>query len=289
MSLGLRARIVLIATGAMSFALSAIIAVSGYSFHKEYTRSLQSRSVAIATSLEVQLQRLLQLGLPLANLIGFEEQCLEVVRAYPGIGYAMVVAPDGSVLFHSDGAARGHKLTDPRLLAALRSESSAIARFSLVGQEHHGAVVPVRDARGELQAGVVVDYPAELTTRKAIGMAASNLGVGLLFLGIGTIALVIALSALVTNPLAKLIDTLQEIRHATTDLSRRAAVTAKGDIGRLADAFNGLMDELQSTTVSKSELERALQCCGTPRNAIAASSRPHPAPSSWTAGAGSSS
>ncbi len=257
MSLGLKTRIVLIASGAMTLALGAITAVSGHTFHQEYKAALQSRSLAIATSLEVQLQRVLQLGLALEELIGFEEQCQEAVRSYEGIEHAMVIGPNDTVLFHSEARRRGQRIEDPGLLAALRSPEATTVAFSSGGREAYGAVVPILDVRGARQASVVVVFPASVVAAKARQMAISDLGVALFFVALGMIALVAALSALVTHPLAKLIDRLNEMRHGT-DLSRRLAVSATGDIGRLAGAFNGLLEELQRTTVSKEELEKAM-------------------------------
>ncbi|HYD43175.1 MAG TPA: ATP-binding protein [Anaeromyxobacter sp.] len=257
MSLGIKTRIVLVASGAMTLALGAITAVSGRTFHEEYKAALQSRSLAIATSLEVQLQRVLQLGLALEELIGFEEQCQEAVRAYEGIEHAMVIGRSDTVLFHSDARRRGQRIEDPGLLAALRSQRPTTVAFVSDGRAAYGAVAPILDFRGARQASVVVVVPASVVAAKARQMAISDLGVALLFVALGMIALVAALSALVTHPLAKLIHRLNEMRHGT-DLSRRLAVPATGDIGRLAGAFNGLLEELQRTTVSKEELERAM-------------------------------
>ena len=257
MSLGLKTRIVLIASGAMTLALGAITAVSGHTFHEEYKAALQSRSLAIATSLEVQLQRVLQLGLDLEDLIGFEEQCQEAVRAYEGIEHAMVIGRDDTILFHSEAGRRGQRVEDPGMLDALRSPRPTTVAFSSGGRAAYGAVAPILDVRGERQASVVVVFPASVVAAKARQMVISDLGAALLFVALGMIALVAALSAMVTHPLAKLIDRLNEMRHGT-DLSRRLAVPATGDIGRLAGAFNGLLEELQSTTVSKEELEKAM-------------------------------
>ena len=113
MTFGLKKRIVLIAAGAMFFAAGSIIAVSGYTFTREYTSALESRSLAIATGLKMQLERVLHLGIPLENLIGFEEQTLEAVKAYEGIDYTMVIAPDGRILFHSDPARMGTIVAEP--------------------------------------------------------------------------------------------------------------------------------------------------------------------------------
>ncbi|MBI2311404.1 MAG: EAL domain-containing protein [Betaproteobacteria bacterium] len=260
MTLGLRAKILLIATGALLVSMGAVIAVSNYVFNREYTSALQSRSAAIATGLKVQLERVLQLGIPLDNLIGFEEQLAEAVTAYQGIDYAMVAAPDGRILFHSEAGRQGRIVDEPEVLDAVRSGKQATVphRSPSTGHRDYGVIVPVTDLQGAHLASVVVDFPAGIITGKAAAMAAFNLGAGAVFLVGGVIALVVGLSLFVTSPLTRLIGAIESIRRDTADLSHRIQVSSRDEIGRLARAFNSLMEDLQATTVSKTELEKAM-------------------------------
>jgi PAS domain S-box-containing protein len=118
--------------------------------------------------------------------------------------------------------------------------------------------VPVLDLQGGHRATVLVTFPAALVEGKARRQALSVLGVGLLVLVLGTAALVAALSVSLTRPLARLIQRLQEMRGGS-DLSRRVALPAGGDLRQLAEAFNGLLGDLQETTVSRGELAEAMR------------------------------
>lgn len=77
MSLSLKTRIVLIAGGWMLFSAGSFITISGYLCTHECTTPLESRSLAIATVLKMQLERVLKPGIPLDNLIAIEEQIQE--------------------------------------------------------------------------------------------------------------------------------------------------------------------------------------------------------------------
>lgn len=258
MKLSLQTRVVVIATVAMLVAVSSILVASGYVFVREHTVALTSRSVAIATSLRVQMERLLQYGIPIENLIGFDAQCQEAVEAYPGIDFAMVVDNNGTVLFHNEARNRGHRLAAPALLELVESGEQGVALYTRNGIENYAAVVPVAGPEGLLKAAIIVGFPSSLVASKARGMLGIGVGIGIIFMALGAMALVVALSALVTRPLTRLITSLDEIRHSATDLTRRVSVTTNGEIQRLARTFNGLMEDLQSTTVSKAELENAL-------------------------------
>ena len=244
---GLRERITVIAIGAMLVAITSIVLVSSYLFSREYAGALQARSVAIATSLKVQLERLFQLDLRLEDFVGFDEQCREVVQAYGGIEYAMVVAPDGVILFHNDPAKRGQRLANNTLTILGHRAPQSVIEDERGREKSYVTIVPVINPSGEHQASVVVGFPAAQVTGKSRQMMLITLGVGFVFLLTGICGLVAVLSALVTNPLGRLITTVGEIRRDASDLSRRVKVETTGDIERLAVAFNEMMQELQST------------------------------------------
>jgi len=104
--LGLRGRIVFIASAVVALAVVAVTLAAGLDLADDYQRALDQRSLAIAKSLRIQLDRLLQYGIKIEDLAGFEEQCEETVKAYDGIGAAFVAAPDGAILFPRRRASR---------------------------------------------------------------------------------------------------------------------------------------------------------------------------------------
>lgn len=258
MKLNLRGKILLIATAVMLCVIWAVIVTSNLLSAREYEDALHSRSLAIGKSLTIQFERLLQLGLGVDDIIGFEEQCREVVQTYPGIDLAMVIGPDGRILFHSDSNFNG-TLPDSSFLDSLRTGADAIATRSSGGAIHHNIVIPARTPQGEHVASVIVGFPAELISEKLDRMLWSGLGVALLVMLTGIAMLYAALARFVTRPLGSLTATVSRLREAPLDLTRRTSVDSGDELGELGSAFNGLMDELQNTTVSKAELERALQ------------------------------
>jgi len=252
-------RITLLASGATLAALVSLSVWSSHRFGQEYGTALESRSLAIATSLAVQVQRLLGLGLRLEELVGFEEQCQEAVAAYGGIEQAMVVDPGGTILFHNAPDQRGRRVVAPELLAAVeRDRQGAVAYREPDGRTARAAAVPILDPRGAHQATVLVVFPAALVEGKARRMALSTLGVGLLVLALGAAALVAALSASLTKPLARFIQSVERM-HGDADPSRRLTLPPGGDLRRLGDAFNRLLADLQETTVSRAELAQAMR------------------------------
>ena len=99
MVLSLRIKITLITITILFFAIGTNTLISSYIFTTEYSKALQSKTLLTGETLETQLERLLDLGIPLNQLVGFEDQCQQIVERYPDISYAMVIDIDGKIIF----------------------------------------------------------------------------------------------------------------------------------------------------------------------------------------------
>lgn len=253
-NLNLRGKILAIATAVILFAVGAVVATSTSLASGEYENALQSRSLAIGKSLSIQLERLLQFGIPIGDIIGFEGQCQEVVRTYSGIDLALVVDLQGKVLFSSDKAPP----VGNRLLEAVKTGVERIINYPLMDVDRYNAIIPVRTPDGQHVASVIVSFPKELITDQITDMLLSDLLVAVLVLAVGLLVLYSALITYVTRPLSSLISTVVSLRAAPHDLGRRTSINSSDELGQLSRAFNSLMDELQHTTVSKGELESAM-------------------------------
>lgn len=257
MKLGLRGKILLIATGVMLAGITAGLISSAYFFNHLYVASLQSRSIAIAQGVRLQMDRILQLGIQMDNLVGFEKQCIAVVESYEGIAFAMVVNREGKILFHSDVTRQGHALASPELRAASLSKVDLTTEYKLENIHGYSASVPIFATDGEHLGSVMVGVSAKVIDSKLMPMYQNLMLVGLLALVCGAGIILIALSHFITRPLRIFVDSLRHLRNHTTDLSQRVIWASADELGDLAQAFNRLMSTLQEATVSKSSLNEA--------------------------------
>jgi PAS domain S-box-containing protein len=171
----------------------------------------------------------------------------------------MVVGSDDVVRFHSEPGRHGTRIVDPALLAALAATKAATVGYSFDGMDGYAAVVPLASLDGARLGNVVVGVSARVIDEKLRQMQVGRAGVGLLAVLAGFAAFVFVLSRFVTRPLAVLIESIEQLRADTTDLSRRVPLDSDDEIGTLARAFNGLMQSLQETTVTKSQLATAYE------------------------------
>jgi PAS domain S-box-containing protein len=255
MKLNLRAKILLIAVGVTMVGMAIVFSASSQLISRSYISALQSRSVAIGQGLKLQLDRIQMLGISVDNLAGFEKQCREVVDTYDGIEFAAVVGRDGTILFHSDPSRHGSRLTEDAILKLLAGNSPAAGVYT--AGDRYGAVVPIRSSDGAALGGAVVGVSPGAVAERLREVQNSRLAIGLAALFVGAILVIAAVSLFVTRPLRTLIGSIERIRANPTDLSQRVALQSGDEIGTLSVAFNGLMQNLQDTTVSRSSLEEA--------------------------------
>ena len=255
----LLAKILLIAASITLIGVVVIYSVSSILFTQTYVAALQSRSLAVAQGLQIQLDRIQSLGIRLDDLAGFEKQCRDVVDSFDGVEFAMVVGSDDVVRFHSESGRHGTRIVDPDLLAALAGTKAATVGYSFDGMEGYAAVVPLVSLDGARLGNVVVGVSAQVIDEKLRQMQIGRAGVGLLAVLAGFAVFVFVLSRFVNRPLAVLIESIEQLRADTTDLSRRVPLDSNDEIGTLARAFNGLMQSLQETTVTKSQLATAYE------------------------------
>jgi PAS domain S-box-containing protein len=255
----LLAKILLIAASITLIGMVAIYLASSILFTQTYVAALQSRSLAIAQGLQIQLDRIQSLGIRLDDLAGFDKHCRDVVDSFDGVEFAMVVGSDDVVRFHSEPGRHGTRIVDPALLAALAATKAATVGYSFDGMDGYAAVVPLASLDGARLGNVVVGVSARVIDEKLRQMQVGRAGVGLLAVLAGFAAFVFVLSRFVTRPLAVLIESIEQLRADTTDLSRRVPLDSDDEIGTLARAFNGLMQSLQETTVTKSQLATAYE------------------------------
>ena len=245
MSFGLRARIVLIAGAIVALAVAAITAASAIDMRDDFARVLESRSLAVAKSLRIQLERVMQFGIRLDDLSGFEEQLQEAVRNYEGVSHAFVAAADGRVLFTTRADGGLDRVQNPKILIPATSGEDLVIASTFQGIDYQMVVTPVLDRSGTAVAVVAVGLPASVVDSQMRHLMASSGAIGLAVLAAGIALLLAALSKFVTRPLGRLTAAVDRIRKGAAVSSVRVKGGGPGEIGVLIDGFNRMMDQIE--------------------------------------------
>jgi signal transduction histidine kinase/DNA-binding response OmpR family regulator len=243
--LGLKARVVLIVSGVMLVATGALMTSAGYIFDREYRTALESRSLAIGKGVKIQLERVLQFGIALESLSGFDKQCREAAQAYEGISAVLVADREGRILFHSDAQRVGERLTDPGVLKVLARGDPAGASVHQAQAESYSAVSPAHGPGAVHVANIVVQFPAATIRAKSVELIRYGAAAAALVLVVGLCVLHGALSAFVTRPLQSLITAIERIRADGTDYSLRVPPHGANELGRLIMTFNRMLAQIE--------------------------------------------
>lgn len=242
MRLGIRGKAIAIPTAILLAAVAANAFVSAARFREEYSQALKSRVVVIGHNLRLQMERLFQLGIDLHAIEGYDEQCREVLRLHPDLSYAMIVEPTGKVLFHSDPAKRG--TTVALAVQAADGAGELPATDDSRPNACYGIHVPIASPSGEVQAHAVIGFPRSLIDAKVHRITLWSIGVAVLLVMLAVALLWLSLSSSVTRPLSMLLDAIEQIR-SSGHLGSRVHVSSSDEIGRLAMAFNGMVESIR--------------------------------------------
>ncbi|MBW2984317.1 HAMP domain-containing protein [Candidatus Woesearchaeota archaeon] len=246
MRFGIKTKIVLITIAILFFAIGANTAVNSRIFAREYSNTLQLKVFAIGESLKFQLDKLLRLGIPVENLVGFDEQCQDIVSNYEEISYASVIDSDGEILFHNDPSQHGRMITGFAALDAVKNARNTIQVNPLNGENYYDIFIPVFETSGRHAATVRVGFPQGYINQKTRKLFIYSAWVAFISFTLAIILLVSALSTIVTKPLMGLLTIVQGIGKSGS-LTTKISLHRDDELGQLASAFNQMLGELKKS------------------------------------------
>jgi PAS domain S-box-containing protein len=247
MASSVRAKIILLTVTILIIAVVAVTAASSYVFSRVYSRALLSQGVVLAHSLKQQLERLLRLGIAIDELVGFEKQCQEIVSQNEGIVSAMVLNPEGRILFHSDPSQHVLTLTDRQTQKTLKDGREYVETSLEANDRDYDIFVPVFDRHSEYVAMIRVSFPARVVGEKTKTILGYSLIIAGVCLLLAVTSLVGALSILVNRPLARLMEAIAGIRNTGTNTYQHVQISSPDEFGQVGLAFNEMIDDLNQT------------------------------------------
>ncbi len=247
MAIGIRKKVIFISVAVLFLALAATSTVSSIFFMREYSAALKSRAFMVGSILKYQLEKLLKYDIPLNELVGFDEQCQEIINNYGDITYAMIVDLNGRILFHNNPQKRGEMLIYKNIQEILQDKKEELQQYNGNGEKFYNFIIPVHGLNNAPIAAVIIGFPASLITHKTAQMVAYSVGVAIIFLTVGGLSLIILLRLWVTNPLGQLLQAIMAIRSSGTDSTQLLTIRSKDEFGDLGRAFNEMILQLQES------------------------------------------
>ncbi len=252
MTLNIRAKIVIISIAILLISNLTITIVHSIVFSNEYSDLLESETDIIGQTLNSQLKKLLELNIPVNELVGFEKQCLELVVNNNIISYAMVISPEGKILFHNNPQQHGQIISKPTLLNSIKTKKKHLLTTFMNNEQFHDLLLPVIGKHGEHHAAIRIGFSSSIISEKLMVMVKYTILITFASIIMGICLLVYPLNLLVVKPLRNLIKDIKDISLKGSLDVQVIKINSKDEVGQLAGSFNQMITDLQKTTVSTS-------------------------------------
>jgi PAS domain S-box-containing protein len=247
MTIGIRKKVILASVAILFLALAATTTVSSVFFMRVHSATLKSRAFLVGSILKYQLEKLLKYDIPLHDLVGFNEQCEEIIENYGDISFALVTDLQGTILFHNDSLKHREKINSANILKVLAEEKENLRQYSEKTGNAYNFMIPVLGVNNTPVAAIIIGFPASLISHMVVKMVIYSVGMALIVLTLGGLSLVLLLRLWVTNPLGQLLKALMDIRAGGTESAELVAIRAKDEFGDLGRAFNEMVLQLKES------------------------------------------
>lgn len=241
--------------------LISTIAASGFSgsmFVSQYSSALKDKILVIGQDLKLQLEHILALEIPLESVMGFGEQCQQVIDKHPDLSFACIVALDGQILFHNDSALEGNHLRFPFLLKALKKNMEQVVAYQDANQKNYGFIIPLEDTGGKQVGAVVLSLPEKGITGKVFWVTVYAVLISFFISLLSLLLIFYFLRLWITHPLEQLHRATREIKAKGIESFHKIDIITGDEMGELAASFNSMATELKKTTVSKDYLDNII-------------------------------
>lgn len=247
MNIGIQKKVILISVAILFITLAANTIVNSIFFMREYSSALKSKTFLIGSILKYQLEKLLKYDIPLDQLIGFDEQCQEVISNYGDLTYAMVVDLNGKILFHNNPLRHGEMVKFINIPKLLDANKEVLQQYNENGNNYYNFIIPVLGLSRAPIAAVIIGFPASLISHKTAQMVGYSALVAVIFLTLGGITQIILLRVWVTTPLAQLLKAIMDIQSSGTDRAQLVTIRSRDEFGELGQAFNKMVLQLKES------------------------------------------
>jgi len=240
-SLRTRSLLTVLLTLSIVLGLNTLILSMGFvSYQKD---SLENKTRLIGEHLRDQLNRTINLGLPLEAIEGVNESCREVIDQNREIGYCMVVDTGGRVLYHNDPLVDGLFLKDPASVKAASAREWKVQDRQESGESYYDVTIPIINPDRRLLGSIRLGLKYDAVASQIYPLLWTSALVAIVTFILASIAVTYLVKRNIIAPITDLSDSATLI--AEGDLSRRLDITSQDELGQLADSFNTMAESLE--------------------------------------------
>ena len=255
--MSIRTKLLVVVVGFLFLAVLANTVVSERVFKKHYADSIQTNALTIGRSLELELERLLRLGIALTELSGFDQQCENLRQKHPAVAYVLVQDLQGRLLFSSIA-----QHLDAQALAASFPSASARTETRLsevAGRSFHEAVLEVRDTLDVPVGHIRIGIPQSNVQAKLDKLALISALAAVVVVMVAGAVLAFILRPVLTYRLEKLAGAMRLFTDGGLSAAPRLTDKGEDELAELSTAFNQMISQLKQAHTRSEADARALE------------------------------
>jgi PAS domain S-box-containing protein len=247
MNLTLRAKVLFMSVAILCIAIGANTLFSSILFREAYSEALKEKAFVIGERLQSELEELLTSGMPIDQIRGFDVQCRELVTQYSHISYAMVVDPNGKILFHDTPSQDHQVISDLNILRGIESQENTSRVYSEKEEAFYDLTIPVFSLNGDHVAAVRVGFPMGMISQRTGSLIIRSVGFALVLFGLGILFLIIFTNFWVAGPLVKLLALIQDTGEQTKDFIQSVEMNSDDELGQVTRTFQQMKLEIKES------------------------------------------
>ena len=237
--MNLQKKAILIVAGILFFIIGINTAVLTIVAFNKYKLAILSKTTAIGESMQRELSKVLNLGVPLESFEGLNEKLAELISRDNTIGYAMVVNTTGNILFHNDKNSIGNELKDKASLEAVSSDKMLIQKTD----SFYDLSFPLLNAEDKRVGTLRIGLKLKVINTQLYELLSWALKISLLCFLLSLVLVYFSISKFIIQPIM----TMERVadRIASGDLTYVIEVKSQDEIASLGNAINTMTVNLK--------------------------------------------
>ena len=238
----LEKRIILFSFIILFLSMFANTAMDVAVFRKHYIKGITLRAEGLGMSLASSLEKILALGISMADVSGLSGKCSEVIHSDPEMSYCRIIAPNGTILFSSDPDPGGAASN-----GSFRYGATPPGHPRLVDTPsglYYDTALPVKSYDGSQAATVHIGFSRQAVDSKVHEVVIRSIAVFLLFLTVSFALVVIFIRRDIVAPVSALLKGI--IRIGAGDFKRPVTELRVREFDELGARINDMATALDS-------------------------------------------
>ncbi len=212
---------------------------------KDYTKEIQLRSETIGSSLKASIEKILALGISIADINGITEKCQESIQSDPDMSYCIITDTKGNILFSYNKPSFSPALTSDQFRIQYNNINKEISTkvSSRIG-EYFDTLTPVKSFDSSDAAHIHIGFHQSTVDSKIQAIIVRSVIVLLFFFCISFATVVFYVKKSIVSPISILLNCVNKISRG--DYTTNIQPLPIFEFDELADNINRMSKALES-------------------------------------------